>query len=92
MSRRKKRSKQVSRAASANSSNSGAVVLDKSLPALPASAVSQSALIDGVESPGTPNSETPTERSPVPQHLKSRKDFDPRREISPMGFEEFKGK
>lgn len=93
MARRRKKNKSTPRATSTTSNGSNPTVLDKSLPALPPGAVPSGTFPEPVDSPASINSETPTERSPaMRQHVAMRKDpADPRRDASPLSFEDFKG-
>ena len=92
MARRRKKNKTQSRTTSANSNGSTPTVLDKSLPALPPGALPSGAFHDSIDSPVSVTSETPTERSPAMRHQLGRKDSsDPRRDASPLSFEDFKG-
>lgn len=92
MARRRKRSKQTRM----NSSNSN-VILDKSLPALPPSAVPKNAFAPTPETETPPSefySDTPREMSPRPQGGSRRKDGSMdapnNRSISPAGTEEMR--
>ena len=94
MARRRKKNKSAGRTISTNSNGSNPTVLDKSLPALPPGAVPPGALSnEGIDSPASLNSETPTERSPaLRQHVSLRNSgIDSRRDASPLGFDDFKG-
>ncbi|KAK4990972.1 Rho-type gtpase-activating protein [Elasticomyces elasticus] len=89
MARRRKKSKTAARQASAGANGSSVpIVLDKSLPALPPSAVSASVVTpDPDSSPSDVYTETPTERSPRPKQAMSRKDVSKanlRRSVSPI--------
>lgn len=99
MARRRKKSKQsrsaAAAAAASTTSGNNPIVLDKSLPALPPSAVSQSALRGPVETPPSDhNLDTVCEYSPRsrPTHISrdgrdegSRRDVSPMSDISPQG-------
>lgn len=92
MARRRKKAKQKQPASGTN--GTAPVVLDKSLPALPPSAVPQNAL-QQVETPGSEAEiETPTEASPRSEAVK-RFTPDPmvniRRDVSPIGTDDKKG-
>lgn len=85
MARRRKKAK-ATRQASAAANGTAPIVLDKSLPALPPNAVSQSALSD-ITTPTSDYTETPTERSPRPVQRVTRKEVpsaEPKRDVSPI--------
>ncbi|KAL1305370.1 hypothetical protein AAFC00_002264 [Neodothiora populina] len=90
MARRRKKAKQSRQsaaAAAASANHHNTMVLDKSLPALPPSAVPQSALQSSVETPPSDSyTDTPGEHSPRnnSRFLNTNRQDAPRRDVSPM--------
>lgn len=90
MARRRKKAKQSRQAVAGSGSNP--MVLDKSLPALPPSAIPGQALHPAVETPPSDSyTDTPGDRSPRSKYLSTSRDNSSRRDISPLS-DDGKGK
>ncbi|KAF2089572.1 RhoGAP-domain-containing protein [Saccharata proteae CBS 121410] len=93
MARRRKKSKANRQQPPSNTNGSAPIVLDKSLPALPPSALPQSAFTPDLETPPESYTETPPDVSPRLQAKSRRRDrsADLRREASPASSESHHG-